>query len=174
MKRSRSTGPVCPVAAALEAVGEWWSLLVVREAFHGTRRFDELQARLGIARNILTRRLRSLVDHGVLERRRYQEHPPRFEYALTEKGRALYPVIVALFTWGSRWAQPTSPAALVEVATGRVIEPVLVDRLTGAPVDPGAMRIQRAPAAGPAGAGGGPAPTPRRARRRARSAGETV
>jgi DNA-binding HxlR family transcriptional regulator len=159
MQRTRFTGPVCPVAAALDAVGEWWSLLVVREAFGGARRFDELQARLGIARNILARRLRALVEHGVLERRRYQDRPPRFEYALTEKGQALYPVIVTLFTWGSRWAPDARPAALVDAATGRAVEPVLVDRRTGARVEPGAVRIQREPE--PAAA---PRPRPRAGR----------
>jgi DNA-binding HxlR family transcriptional regulator len=143
MKRTSFAGATCPVAAALEAVGEWWSLLVVREAFQGARRFDQLQERLGIARNVLTSRLRALVEHGVLERRRYQAHPPRFEYALTEKGRALYPVLVTLFTWGRRWEPGLRAASLVDAATGRTVEPVLVDRLTGMAVEPGKVRMAR-------------------------------
>lgn len=176
-QRTASTASPCPIAAALEAVGEWWSLLVVREAFRGAQRFDALQARLGIARNILARRLKALVEHGVLERRPYQDHPPRFEYALTEKGRALYPVLVTLFAWGRRWAPGAGPAALVEIASGRTLEPVLVDRASGAPIEPGTARIQRladaapprppAPAPAPAPASPArPARTPRRRRSR--------
>jgi len=95
---------VCSVAGALDVVGERWSLLIVRDVFLGLRRFDEIQANLGIARNVLQRRLTRLLDCGVLERRRYQEHPPRCEYRLTEKGMALWPTLVALMQWGNRYA----------------------------------------------------------------------
>jgi DNA-binding HxlR family transcriptional regulator len=86
MKRTSFATMNCSVARTLEVIGEWWTMLVVREAFNGVRRFDDFQARLGIARNVLATRLQSLVDHGILERRLYQEHPQRFEYRLTEKG----------------------------------------------------------------------------------------
>src|SRR5947199_10445273 len=86
----------CSVAQCLEVVGEWWSLLIVRDAFLGVRRFDDFQARLGISRNILNQRLNHLVDTGVLERVPYQAHPPRSEYRLTEKGRDLWHVITAM------------------------------------------------------------------------------
>jgi DNA-binding HxlR family transcriptional regulator len=102
MKRTSFEDMNCSLARALEIVGEWWTLLVLREAFLGARRFEELQDRLGIARNVLTARLKALAKHGVLERRRYQERPARHEYVLTEKGRALYPVIVTLLAWGDR------------------------------------------------------------------------
>src|ERR1700732_131925 len=92
------------IASALEVVGERWSLLVVRDVFLGLRRFDEIQADLGIARNVLQTRLRKLIDQGVLERRLYQERPPRHEYRLTEKGLDLWPTVVALMQWGDRYA----------------------------------------------------------------------
>jgi DNA-binding HxlR family transcriptional regulator len=104
---------VCSVAGALEVVGERWSLLIVRDVLLGLRRFDEMQASLGIARNILQTRLTRLVDHGVLEKRLYQEHPPRYEYRLTEKGLDLWPAVVALLQWGDRYAAPQAGPPVV-------------------------------------------------------------
>ena len=105
----------CSIAGALEVVGERWSLLIVRDVFLGLRRFDQIQANLGIARNVLQARLARLVEHGVLERVRYQERPPRFEYRLTEKGIDLWPTVVALMQWGDRHAAPADgPAVLLE------------------------------------------------------------
>jgi DNA-binding HxlR family transcriptional regulator len=95
---------VCSLARALEVVGERWTLLIVRDVFLGVRRFDELQADLGIARNVLQTRLERLVEHGVLEKRPYQERPLRHEYRLTEKGVDLWPTIVSLLHWGDRYA----------------------------------------------------------------------
>jgi DNA-binding HxlR family transcriptional regulator len=92
----------CPVARTLDVVGEWWTLLIVRDALLGARRFEDFKA-TGIADNILSARLRRLVDGGILERVRYQERPDRFEYVLTEKGRALGPVVQALRSWGRQW-----------------------------------------------------------------------
>jgi len=92
----------CPVARTLEIVGERWTLLVLRDAFNGVRRFDDFAARLPIARNVLANRLRTLVAHGILDRQPYQEHPPRYEYRLTQAGMELYPVIVGLMQWGNR------------------------------------------------------------------------
>lgn len=94
----------CPIAQSLGVVGERWTLLILREAFFRTRRFDEFQRHLGIARNILADRLGTLVDAGVLERRAYQERPRRHEYRLTEKGLDLWPVLVALQAWGEKHA----------------------------------------------------------------------
>ena len=94
---------VCSIAATLEVIGERWSLLIVRDVFLGLRRFEQIQADLGIARNILQRRLSTLTDQGVLERRLYHESPPRYEYRLTEKGLDLWPTMVALMQWGDRW-----------------------------------------------------------------------
>jgi DNA-binding HxlR family transcriptional regulator len=115
MLRNDYQGQVCSIAAALEVVGERWSLLIVREVFLGVRRFDEMQADLGIARNVLQARLTRLVDHGVLEKRLYQERPPRHEYLLTEKGIDLWPTIVALMRWGDEHApQPGGPPVRLE------------------------------------------------------------
>jgi DNA-binding HxlR family transcriptional regulator/peroxiredoxin len=93
----------CSVARTLEAVGDRWTMLVIREAFLRTRRFEDFQAHLGIARNVLSDRLNRLVDDGILERRPYQDSPPRFEYRLTDKGRGLLPVLIALQDWGTRY-----------------------------------------------------------------------
>jgi DNA-binding HxlR family transcriptional regulator len=90
----------CSIARSLETIGERWTLLILRDAFLGTRRFDDFQKSLGVARNVLTVRLKSLVDTGLLERRRYQERPERYEYRLTEKGIDLWPVIVSMMQWG--------------------------------------------------------------------------
>jgi DNA-binding HxlR family transcriptional regulator len=91
---------VCSVARALEVVGERWTLLILRDALLGVRRFDDFQGNLGLARSVLTARLNRLVEEGVLERRRYQSNPDRFEYLLTPKGRELGPVIFHLMKWG--------------------------------------------------------------------------
>lgn len=100
----------CSIARALSVVGERWTLLILREAFAGARRFDEFRQRLGIARNVLTARLQGLVRDGVLERVPCPESPRRFEYRLTPKGRDLYPVLVSLLRWGDRWlAGPEGP-----------------------------------------------------------------
>ena len=93
----------CSIARSLEVIGEWWTPLILRDAFFGVTRFDEFQQRLGIARNILAARLDTLVDHGVLERRPYDEARGRYDYVLTDKGKALWPVLVALRQWGDEW-----------------------------------------------------------------------
>jgi DNA-binding HxlR family transcriptional regulator len=93
----------CSVARTLDVLGDTWSLLVLRDLLLGAHRFDQIQQHLGIARNVLTARLKRLVDHGVLERRQYQEHPPRFEYHLTARGLDLQPVVVGLMQWGDRY-----------------------------------------------------------------------
>jgi DNA-binding HxlR family transcriptional regulator len=103
-------GQLCSIARSLEILGERWTLLIVRDVFRGKRRFEDLQRSLGIARNVLADRLGRLVDEGVLERRRYQERPERYEYRLTEKGIDLWPVMVQLLQWGDRhYAHPDGP-----------------------------------------------------------------
>lgn len=126
----------CPVALALERVGEWWSILILRDATHGMTRFDEFQKSLGISPNSLSRRLGTLVQAGLLERRRYSERPPRDEYVLTETGRAFRPVLIALYTWGSQHYPPEAPnVRLVDSESGTDVDPVLVDSATGLPLD---------------------------------------
>lgn len=145
-------GQVCSIARALEVVGERWTLLVLRDAFLGLRRFDEFSRSLGIATNILTARLQTLCDNGILERHRYQERPERFEYLLTDKGRDLEVVLDALMLWGDRYVAPDGPPKLmrhrgcdgeVKVATicttcARPLDPGEVETIPG----PGA-RAQR-------------------------------
>jgi DNA-binding HxlR family transcriptional regulator len=117
----------CSIARTLDVIGEWWTLLIVRDAFRGTHRFDDFQANLGLARSVLTARLARLTESGVLERRAYSEHPPRYEYHLTDKGRALFPVIAALISWGDQWAPAPAgpPVELVHDSCGTVITPEL-------------------------------------------------
>jgi len=115
MLRNDYDSQICSIAGALEVVGERWSLLIVRNVMLGLRRFDEIQENLDIARNVLQTRLTRLLDQGVLEKRLYQERPPRYEYRLTEKGLDLWPTIVALMQWGDRYAVPEAgPAVLLE------------------------------------------------------------
>jgi DNA-binding HxlR family transcriptional regulator len=108
------SGENCSIARALELVGERWTLLILREAFLGTRRFDDFQRELGIARNVLDARLGRLVDAGILRRARYSERPPRYEYRLTQKGTDLWPVLMALLKWGDRHAAPNGPPKVIE------------------------------------------------------------
>ena len=106
-------GQNCSIAKALELLGERWTLLVVREAFLGTRRFEAFAERLDIARNVLTARLGRLVEEDVLEKIRYQERPARYEYRLTEKGLDLWPVIVSLLQFGDRYYAPGGPPVIL-------------------------------------------------------------
>jgi DNA-binding HxlR family transcriptional regulator len=121
MRRKSFAGMLCPIARSLDVVGEWWTLLIVRDAFDGARRFEDFRA-TGIADNILSTRLDLLVREGILERRAYQEHPPRYEYLLTEKGTELLPIIVALGVWGLRWTDgPMAPPEGVRKTTSSAI-----------------------------------------------------
>jgi DNA-binding HxlR family transcriptional regulator len=122
MQRTSFEDMGCSVAKCLDIVGEWWSLLVVRDAMLGVTRFDDFQARLGISRNILTQRLNRLVDNDILKRVPYSEHPPRSEYRLTAKGRDLWLVIAAMRQWGDRWAAADdTPVRLRHDRCGEVV-----------------------------------------------------
>jgi len=136
MQRKSFGKMACPIARSLERVGEWWSILIIRDALHGFTRFDEFQKSLNIAPNMLTRRLSALVDAGLLQRRRYSERPPRYEYILTEMGRDFRPVIVAMAAWGNRHFAPEGASVLlVNRNTQRPADPVLVDRRSGKPLN---------------------------------------
>jgi DNA-binding HxlR family transcriptional regulator len=125
MRRTSFETMNCSVAQCLEVVGEWWSLLIMRDAFMGVRRFDDFQARLGISRGILNQRLNRLVEQGVLTRVPYQDHPPRHEYRLTDKGRDLWPVVTAMRQWGDTWAAPDGPPLqVVHTACGHISQAV--------------------------------------------------
>jgi DNA-binding HxlR family transcriptional regulator len=138
VRRTRFDDWDCSIARTVDMLGDWWTPLVLRQAFLGARRFDEFQEALGIPRNVLTERLRTLVDLGVLAKRQYSERPPRYEYRLTDKGIDLFGVIVSMMTWGDRWLDwpDGPPIRLVDRETGETVEPVLVDRRTGEPIDP--------------------------------------
>ena len=148
MQRKSFDKMPCPIARSLERVGEWWSMLIMRDALHGLRRFDEFQKSLGIAPNMLTRRLNALVEAGMLERRRYSEHPPRDEYVPTARGRDFRPVLLALLAWGNRHFAPEGTSVqLLDAATGAVADPILVDRVTGRPITESDHRLAPGPAA---------------------------
>jgi DNA-binding HxlR family transcriptional regulator len=122
----------CPIARSLERVGEWWSILIMRDALNGLTRFDEFQRNLGIAPNMLTRRLKVLVSAGLLERRKYSEKPVRYEYVVTERGFDFRPVLWTLAVWGSKHFAPEGPSiVLVDRETGKWAKPVLVDARNG-------------------------------------------
>ena len=111
---NREYDQVCSIARTLEVLGERWTLLVIRDVFNGRRRFDQIQENLRVARNVLSTRLALLVDEGILEKRAYQERPPRYEYFLTEKGLDLWPVMVGMLHWGDRHlSEPAGPPMLI-------------------------------------------------------------
>lgn len=115
----------CSIARTLGLIGERWSLLLLRDAFYGLKRFEDFQHDLGIARNVLTDRLNKLVEHGLLERRQYEDRPPRYEYRLTLKGRDLLPVLLSLMRWGDRWANENEPPVrLIHTSCGNTTHPV--------------------------------------------------
>jgi DNA-binding HxlR family transcriptional regulator len=144
MKRTSFETMNCSIARTLEVVGEWWTLLILRDAFRGVTRFDDFQENLGIARNVLTARLKTLVEHEILERRRYQEHPERHEYLLTERGLDLFPVIASLMRWGDRWAAGPEgpPVVLVHEACGHDAHPVLTCSHCGSEATATSMRAE--------------------------------
>jgi len=146
--RWREVGDLtCSVARSLAVVGDRWTLLVLRDAFLGARRFEDFRA-VGLTRHRLADRLRRLVSAGVLDRVPYQDHPPRFEYRLTEKGRDLYPVIVSLVRWGDRWlaGDDGPPVELIHRACGHAVMPQLACPHCAAPVTARDMRARPGPA----------------------------
>jgi DNA-binding HxlR family transcriptional regulator len=137
---------VCSVAATLEVVGDPWTLLILRDAFAGVRRFERWQETLGVARNVLAARLKALVAHGVLERRLYSAHPPRFEYVLTPKGRDLSDVLLALAAWGDRhvYGPAGGPVRFTHRACGHAFHGLMVCEACGEPIGPnGLIRDER-------------------------------
>jgi DNA-binding HxlR family transcriptional regulator len=126
----------CPIARGLEHVGEWWSILILRDAFRGLRRFDEFRDNLGIAPTMLTKRLNALVEAGLLTRQRYSKHPPRDEYVLTERGIDFRPVLLAMMAFGNRHFPPDRVSVrIVNQESGANVDPILVDPATGLRVD---------------------------------------
>jgi len=144
MQRKAWSEVHCPMARAVDLIGEWGSLLILREAFAGVRRFDDFQDRLQMSRNLLTTRLKKLVDGGVLTRQPIAENAKRLEYALTPMGEDLATTIVALRQWGDRWlfAPEPPPADMVDVTDGTVIPKLEVRSASGRLVGPSEIRLQ--------------------------------
>ena len=151
VKRTSFEGDACPIARSLEAIGDWWSLLIIREAMFGLRRFGEFQAKLGMARNILATRLRALVDHGILKTAPASDGSAYQEYVLTAKGRGVFPVLVALRQWSEEFDNHPE-----EIAT------ILVDRDKGRPVKKLELRAEDGRLLTPADTTLKPRPAPRR------------
>lgn len=133
MKWNELQNESCPVARGLSVVGDRWTMLVLRDCFLGIRRFEQMQDRLGITRHVLADRLRKLEGAGVLRREAYQERPLRHEYRLTDRGKALYPMLVSLIDWANAHVpiEGSPPVTLVSRSAGTPIAPMLVDRVTG-------------------------------------------
>jgi len=145
MRRKRFAAMACPIARTLDIVGEWWTLLIVRDALVGARRFDDFR-KSGIADNILSARLDLLVREGILERRTYQAHPPRCEYLLTEKGHDLLPVIVGLGMWGLKWTQgPGRAPRFLHTRCENEVSPTFNCPTCGEVMQPGEIRVARRP-----------------------------
>ncbi|MFF0345871.1 winged helix-turn-helix transcriptional regulator [Kribbella sp. NPDC004875] len=138
VKRTRFDGESCPVARSVDAVGDWWSLLIVRDAFDGSRRFGDFQRSLGVAKNILSSRLRELVDSGILE---HAGH----DYVLTAKGEALFPVIVALRQWGEAYAFASGEdhSLLLDRRDHQPLRPLEVRAADGRPITPADTEVRK-------------------------------
>jgi DNA-binding HxlR family transcriptional regulator len=171
VERKSFAGMHCSVAQCLEVVGEWWSMLIVRDAFLGVKRFDQFLQRLGISRNVLNQRLTRLVDEGILDKVLYCEHPPRYEYRLTAKGRDLWPVLTAMRQWGDKHAAPDGPPLqVIHKGCGNVSHAVMTCSACGGPLSAREVQVVGGPGDLDRLAGAGVrAGAPRRARRRTKS-----
>jgi DNA-binding HxlR family transcriptional regulator len=151
MARKRFADMNCGIAQALEALGDWWTLLIVRDAFFGVRRFGDFEASLGIAKNILSDRLQRLVDHGVFQKIDVGEAGQRFEYRLTEKGEALLPVLTALRDWSDEWVfgRGREPVIVKDRRTNRRIPKLRVTDTEGRPLSRRDLRTEAGPGASP-------------------------
>lgn len=146
VKRSSVAHLQCSIAQTLEIVGEWWTLLVLRNISFGQRRFEVLQADLGIARNVLSDRLNTLVEHGVLEKCKYQDNPERFEYRPTPMGKDLLAVLLALMAWGDKWVAPNGkPMLVTHTDCGHETDPTVVCSHCGDALRWGHTRIKAGP-----------------------------
>ena len=139
--REELPGRPCSAAAALNLIGERWALLAVREIIFGNKRFDAIARNTGAPRDRLAARLRALEAGGVVTRRRYSEHPPRYEYELTEAGRELRAVLTALRAWGDKWAVDTPPSTF-DHSCGHELDPALICRHCGTEVNPDDLKVR--------------------------------
>ncbi len=140
----------CPLSTAMSYVGEWWTMLILHDCFDGYTRFDEFEANIGLSSSMLTKRLKLLVENGILTTRVYQERPVRHEYVLTDFGRSLRPILVAMAAWRNAQLAPADRAmVLVDVTTGEEVEPATIDPHTGLSVSDPRFAFRAGPAAGP-------------------------
>ena|SRR5690349_20215384 len=146
MRRTRFDDWPCPIARTTDLIGDWWTPLVMREAFLGRRRFDEFVEALGIPRAVLTTRLDRLVQEDMLRKVEYAQRPSRYEYKLTPKGLAFYDVLAAMWRWGSDWQWPGDgerpPLMLVDRDSGEEVVPAVVDERTGERIDVRRLRVR--------------------------------
>lgn len=148
MKKTSFDTTPCPIARSLGRVGEWWSILILRDAFHGLSKFDEFQQSLGLSPTLLTRRLKFLVESGILYKQHYQTRPVRYQYLLTERGKDFFPVLVTLFQWGNtHLVEGDNAAELVDRRSGQPIQPQLIDALTQQPIALQHITLAAGPAA---------------------------
>lgn len=142
MKRSSWSGIDCSIAQTLEVVGDPWTLLIVRDAFFGQRRFEDFRRSLGIPRATLSSRLARLVEHDVMATQEYSKHPSRHEYVLTTKGLALGPILIAMLQWGDEWSGADEPPVyLFDADSGHRIAPLYVDERSRRPLSE--IRLER-------------------------------
>lgn len=132
----------CPIDRGLTLIGDRWSMLVLRDVQRGLTRYDQIRISLGIAPNILARRLAALTETGLLEKRRYSQRPPRDDYLLTEKGRDFLPILAAIGAWGGKHNGGGALTRQVDVETGEAVRPVVIDANTGAPIGSRALRLE--------------------------------
>ncbi len=142
MRRTRFDEWPCPIARVTDLIGDWWTPVVLRELFAGRTRFDDIQQELGCSRAVLTQRLHRLVDEGLLVKVPYADHPPRYDYRLTPKGRAFWDVLAAMWRWGSDWMwDGEAPVVLVDRETRAAVRPAVIDERTGDPIDVRRLRV---------------------------------
>ena len=147
MRRTSFAEFPCSLARGLDLIGDWWTPLIIRDVYIGLGRFEELVENLGVSRNLLTTRLKSLEENGIIERKAYQSRPLRHEYVLTQAGREFVPVILALTAWGDRWAQPSEGAPLLfqHTACGQVFNPEIRCSACGSSVSADEVRLLPGP-----------------------------
>lgn len=145
MRRTRFDNDPCPIARVTDLFGDWWTPLVLRDAMYGVRRFEDFQNNLGVSRAVLSQRLSRLVDEGLMDKRPYQERPVRHEYVLTDKGRAAWDVLAAMWRFGADhlWEGDDRPSIeMVFRDTGEPVQPVVVDEATGRPVELRSIKVK--------------------------------
>jgi DNA-binding HxlR family transcriptional regulator len=148
MQRKSFADVECTIARSIEQIGDGWSLMILRNALLGAKRFQDFEAQLGAPPNTLTRRLHTLTEQGFFERRVYEAHPRREEYELTDKGLDLLPVLLAIAAWGGRWLSPGgAPLECIDPDTGRPLLPIMVDAASGHQLVPGKVGLRAGPGA---------------------------